>query len=275
MLTVGTEHAWDAACPEAHRHKWRQGEPWPGAVGWARDGRTSLATGPAAAQLPSEPLHASAPSCPPAAQPQARATGACTSRGWTPTSSLQNVRQKNSEGKRTSAFSAFPTPVVTHSRKTEAWHAVCPHCQERLPREPSGEPRPSSPHLQTRCSADDVAELTSSAFRTRHYIATETRDRRSQGLGLPKVAVGGCRPKSMPLRATVILEREHQDPKSALRVVTENFSQSLYGRLSDSFLAFAEAERESRWRRPGGWGLRRGRAGSSWVWMERLSPLSF
>lgn len=268
MLTVGTEHAWDAACPEAHRHKWRQGEPWPGAVGWARDGRTSLATGPAAAQLRSEPLHPSAPSCPPAAQPQARATGTCTSRGWTPTSSLQNVRQKNSEGKRTSAISAFPTPVVAHSRKTEAWHAACPHCQERLLREPSGEPRPSSPHLQTRCSADDVAELTSSAFRTRHYSD------RDEGPSLPGAWPPQGRRRCLQPQMHA-LEREHQDPKSALRVVTENLSQSLYGRLSDSFLAFAKAERESRWRRPGGWGLRCGHAGSSWVWRERLSPLSF
>ena len=59
------------------------------------------------------------------------------------------------------------------------------------------------------------------------------------------------------------------------RMVTENLSQSLYGRLSDNFLAFAKAKWESRWKRQGGWGLRCGRVGSSWVWMEPLSLLSF
>lgn len=138
-----------------------------------RDGQISLAFSLAAAQLlsvpicicsfHSDPMSLSAQLPPPSGS--APETGTWTRRSWTPTASLQDMRQMNSDGKRTPAFSAFSSLARVHSRETEAWHTGCPHCKERLPREPSGEPRPSSPHLQTRCSPD-VVKLTSSAFQT-------------------------------------------------------------------------------------------------------------
>lgn len=97
---------------------------------WGRDRRTSLATSPAAAQLPNVPIAPavsiltpcpSAPSCPPVAQPQAQVTPSTWSRGWTPTASLKNVRQVNSDGRRIS-FSAFPSPAKVHSGEIKAWH---------------------------------------------------------------------------------------------------------------------------------------------------------
>lgn len=145
-----------------------EASPPPVAAGRGREGRTSLATSAAAAQLLSMRLSTCAfprlPAVPQQLSPGPQHPSDRRQAWWTPTSSLQNVGQEYSEGKRTSAFSAFPSLATMHSRTAEAWHAGCPLCKERLPKEASGEPRPSSPHLQTRCSAH-VAELTSSAFR--------------------------------------------------------------------------------------------------------------
>lgn len=93
-------------------------------VGVGRDGRPSLATSPAAAQLLSVPICAcSVHSDPTSLSSQlplcgsAPATGTWTRHSWTPATSLENVTQMNSDGERTSAFSAFPSPARVHSGK--------------------------------------------------------------------------------------------------------------------------------------------------------------
>lgn len=124
----------------------------------------------------------------------------------------------NSDGRRTIAaffFFAFTSLAKVLLGETEAWLTGCPHFKERLPRELSGEPMASSPHLQTRCSADAV-KLTSSAFQTHEkgpQVLLEQQPRGAMAprgfcfsICFPDVSVGSCRHKCILSWVIVVFE---------------------------------------------------------------------
>lgn len=139
-----------------HRHRSRSDQPWRGAVGWARDGRTSLASGLANA---SPPLSSQLPPSGSAPRPQPQAVV-----GPQPLLCKMGDRKRILKVKEPLLFSAFPSWDIINSRKTEGMLGA--HTARRGPQGNClGNPGPAL-HLS---SANHMAELTSSASHLLNY----------------------------------------------------------------------------------------------------------